>query len=169
MFLPVPSRSKRISRTSLDFLTGALAQQGACLKELHIDRAYLSSHLVHERSHELEIYCKAWPVREGKRFFKQAFTLDWEQQVIRCPAEQEMPFVSGGIVHFPKDTCAQCSLKTQCTTSAKGGSGYMVSDERDQLRASLVVKRDFPLLFIQAYHLPRNHYRISTNGSHLER
>jgi hypothetical protein len=41
------------------------------------------------------------------------------------------------------------------------GSGYMVRDEKDQLRASLVVKRDFPLLFIQAYHLPCNHYHKS--------
>lgn len=67
--------------------------------------------------------------REGKRFSKQAFTLDWERQVIRCPAEQEMPFVSGGIVHFPKDTCFQCPLKTQCTTSAKGRSVSIHPDE----------------------------------------
>jgi hypothetical protein len=33
----------------------------------------LSSHFVRERSDELEIYCKAWPVREGKHFSKQAF------------------------------------------------------------------------------------------------
>jgi hypothetical protein len=106
-----------------------LERQGACLKELHIDRAYLSSHFVHERSDELEIYCKAWPVREGKRFSKQAFILDWERQVIRCPAEQEMPFVPGGIVHFPQDTCAQCPLKAQCTTSAKGRSVNIHPDE----------------------------------------
>jgi hypothetical protein len=106
-----------------------LKLQEACLKELHIDRAYLSSHLVRERSDELEIYCKAWPVREGKRFSKQAFTLDWERQVIRCPAEQEMPFMSGGIVHFPKDICAQCPLKIQCTTSAKGRSVSIHPDE----------------------------------------
>ncbi|BCL78918.1 IS1182 family transposase [Ktedonobacteria bacterium brp13] len=99
-----------------------LEQQGAYLKELHIDRAYLSSHFVHERGDDLQIYCKAWPVREGKRFSKQAFTLDWERQVIRCPAKQEMPFQPGGIVHFPQETCAQCPLKAQCTTSTKGRS-----------------------------------------------
>jgi Transposase domain (DUF772) len=75
-----------------------LEQQGASLKELHIDRAYLSSHLVRERGNDLEVYCKAWPIRDGKRFHKQAFTLDWERQTIRCPAAQEMPFVPGGIV-----------------------------------------------------------------------
>ncbi len=106
-----------------------LEQQRASLKELHIDRAYLSSHLVRERSDELEIYCKAWPVREGKQFHKQTFVLDWEQQIIRCPAEQEMPFVPGAVVHFPKETCTQCPLKTQCTTSAKGRSVSIHPDE----------------------------------------
>ena len=106
-----------------------LDRQGACLKELHIDRAYLSSHLVRERSDELEVYCKAWPVRISKYFHKQTFTLDWERQIICCPAKQEMPFVPGGVVHFPKETCAQCLLKTQCTTSSKGRSVSIHSDE----------------------------------------
>jgi hypothetical protein len=40
-----------------------------------------------------------------------------------------MPFVPGGIVHFPKDVCAQCPLKSQCTTSAKGRSVSIHPDE----------------------------------------
>ncbi|GHO63108.1 hypothetical protein KSC_020000 [Ktedonobacter sp. SOSP1-52] len=110
-------------------ISADLERQLVTLKELHIDRAYLSSHLVQERSDEVEIYCKAWPAREGKRFSKQMFLLDWEQQIIRCPAEQEMPFVLGGVVHFPKDICAQCPLKMQCTTSAKGRSVSIHPDE----------------------------------------
>lgn len=110
-------------------ISADLEQQKVSLKELHIDRAYLSSHLVRERSDDLEVYCKAWPVRINKRFSKQAFVLDWEQQRIRCPAEQEMPFVPGGVVHFPKETCAQCPLQTQCTTSAKGRSISIHPDE----------------------------------------
>ena len=106
-----------------------LGRQEVCLKELYIDRAYLSSHFVQERSDDLEVYCKAWPVRESKRFSKQAFVLDWERQLIRCPADQEMPFVPGGVVHFPKDTCAQCPLQAQCTTSAKGRSVSIHPDE----------------------------------------
>lgn len=43
-----------------------LERQPVTLKELHIDRAYLSSHLVRSRTDELEIYCKSWPVRAGK-------------------------------------------------------------------------------------------------------
>jgi hypothetical protein len=110
-------------------ISADLDRQEARLKELHIDRAYLSSHLVRERPDELEVYCKAWPVREGKRFQKQAFVLDWERQTIQCPAKQEMPFVPGGVVHFPKEICAQCPLKSQCTTSSKGRSVSIHPDE----------------------------------------
>ena len=110
-------------------ISADLEQQPVALKELHIDRAYLSSHLVRSRSDELEVYCKAWPVREGKHFHKQAFTLDWDRQIIRCPAEQEMPFQPGGVVHFPQETCTQCPLKAQCTTSAKGRSVSIHPDE----------------------------------------
>jgi hypothetical protein len=106
-----------------------LERQAVMLKELHIDRAYLSSHLVRERRNELEIYCKAWPVRTGKYFHKQTFTLDWERQIIRCPASQEMPFVPGGTVHFPPDMCAQCPLRAQCTASPKGRSISIHPDE----------------------------------------
>jgi transposase len=110
-------------------ISADLEQQAVMLKELHIDRAYLSSHLMRERSDELEVYCKAWPVRLGKYFHKQVFTLDWERHLIRCPARQEMPFQPGGVVHFPKETCAQCPLKAQCTTSAKGRSVSIHPDE----------------------------------------
>jgi hypothetical protein len=110
-------------------ISADLERQEVRLKELYIDRAYLSSHMVQERSEELEIYCKAWPVCEGKRFHKQMFTLDWDRQIIRCPAEQEVPFVPGGVVHFPKETCSRCPLKAQCTTSAKGRSVSIHPDE----------------------------------------
>ena len=56
-----------------------LQRQQVSLAELHIDRAYLSSHWVKDRSDSLTILCKAWPVRKGQRFDKSAFMLDWEQ------------------------------------------------------------------------------------------
>jgi len=110
-------------------ISADLDRQGIDLKELHIDRAYLSSLLVRQRSDDLKIYCKAWPVRQGKCFHKQAFVLDWHRHTIQCPAGQEMPFEPGGVVHFPKDTCARCPLKAQCTTSSKGRSVSIHPDE----------------------------------------
>jgi hypothetical protein len=115
--------------TVTEAISADLLRQEVALQELHIDRAYLSSHLVRERSDELEVYCKAWPIRVGKYFHKQAFALDWERQIIRCPAQQEMSFVPGGVVHFPKDTCAKSPLKAQCTGSAQGRSVSIHPDE----------------------------------------
>lgn len=37
--------------------------------------------------------------------------------------------VPGGVVQFPKETCAECPLKAQCTTSAKGRSVSIYPDE----------------------------------------
>ena len=70
-----------------DAIMADLAEQQVVLGELHIDRAYLSSTLVRERTPDLAIYCKAWPVRHGPHFAKTAFTLDWERQTLRCPHE----------------------------------------------------------------------------------
>jgi Transposase DDE domain len=107
-----------------------LACQQVTLHELHIDRAYLSSTLVRERSADLQVYCKAWPVRNSTRFTKTAFALDWERQVLRCPNNQELPFVPGGVVQFPAETCAACPLRERCTTSPHGRSVSIHPDER---------------------------------------
>lgn len=102
----------------------------ADLAELHLDRAYLSSRWVRERPPALAVYCKAWPVRNGDRFPKTAFSLDWPRQVIRCPAQVELPFTPGGTVHFPTAVCAACPLRARCTTSARGRSVSLHPDER---------------------------------------
>jgi len=107
-----------------------VAAQGARLVELHIDRAYLGSTLVRDRGPELTIYCKAWPVRHSDHFAKTAFHLDWDRGVLTCPQGEEMPFVPGGLVHFPTATCQVCPLRDQCTASAHGRSVSIHRDER---------------------------------------
>jgi hypothetical protein len=99
-----------------------LLLQQAQLAELHIDRAYLTSSLVRERSADLSIFCKAWPVHNGNRFLKTVFELDWEHHRIRCPNQQEMAFEPGGTVHFPAEVCAACPLRERCTSSPRGRS-----------------------------------------------
>jgi len=117
-------------------VTGAIAedlehQEGAELSELHVDRAYLSSELVRDRPPELEVYCKAWRVSNGERFPKTAFEMDWERGSLRCPAGIEMPFEPGGVVRFPKKTCAECPLRERCTKSKRGGRSVSIHpDER---------------------------------------
>ena len=107
-----------------------LKHQPVKLAELHIDRAYLNSSLVRDRSDELIIYCKAWRVTNGDKFAKTAFVLDWDSQTIRCPNQVILPFSPGGKVQFPAATCASCPLQQQCTNSKKGRSVSIHPDEK---------------------------------------
>jgi hypothetical protein len=106
-------------------------QPEAELKELHVDRAYLSSDLVSERPEGLEVYCKAWRVSNGDLFPKTQFSLDWARGLMRCPAGVVMPFETGGVVRFPKKACQACPLRERCTRSTTGGRSVSVHpDER---------------------------------------
>ncbi len=107
-----------------------LVSQDVKLKELHIDRAYLNSKLVKERPDDLIVVCKAWPVRNGNRFDKSAFTLDWDTGLIHCPNQVTLPFQVGTVVHFPADVCASCPLRDRCTNSRTGRSVSVHPDEK---------------------------------------
>jgi hypothetical protein len=106
-----------------------LAAQQCTLRELHIDRAYLASKLVQQRSERLAIFCKAWPVRQGPYFPKSVFQLDWERYELRCPGGETVPFERGGVVKFPAATCGRCALRERCTVSASGRSISIHPDE----------------------------------------
>ena len=113
-----------------DELLADLASQEVELREMHLDRGYLASTLVRDRPAELAIYCKAWPVRNGDRYPKTAFTLDWEAGTMRCPNRVSIPFHPGATVRFPEETCQSCPLRERCTTSAHGRSVHIHPDER---------------------------------------
>jgi hypothetical protein len=112
-----------------DAIEADVAAQQCTLRELHIDRAYLASKLVQQRSETLTIFCKAWPVRQGPYFPKSAFQLDWERHELRCPGGESMPFTPGEVVKFPAATCASCALRDRCTSSASGRSISIHPDE----------------------------------------
>jgi hypothetical protein len=124
--------------TVADQITADLDAQGLTLGELEIDRAYLSSSLVQGRDRDLRVFCKAFPVRNGPRFAKPAFTLDFDHGLLTCPNHVTMPFTPGGKVQFPAQVCAACPLRTQCTTSTRGRSVQIHPDERllAELRAA---------------------------------
>lgn len=119
-----------------DHIEADLHAAGWHLAELHIDRAYLSSRLVRERDEDLQIFCKAWRVRNTTgRYPKTEFVIDFDTGQLTCPNQVSMPFQPGKTVHFPKDTCAACPLRDRCTTSATGRSISIHPDE--QLLAEL--------------------------------
>lgn len=107
-----------------------LDKQEIRLKELHIDRAYLSSTMVSQRDAYLEIYCKAWPVRQGQYFPKTTFTLDWEREIVRCPNQVEAALKLGGVVKFPAEMCAICPQQARCTGSKSGRSIKIHTEEK---------------------------------------
>jgi Transposase DDE domain/Transposase domain (DUF772) len=103
---------------------------GLTLAELHIDRAYLASHLVRDRGPDLAIYCKAWRVRNTTgRYPKTDFALNFTTRQLTCPAGVTMAFEPGTTVHFPKRTCAACPLQARCTISSNGRSISIHPDE----------------------------------------
>jgi hypothetical protein len=119
-------------------ITADLDAQQRTLGQLHIDRAYLSSSLVRDRPGDLQVFCKAFPVRNGPRFAKPAFTINFDQGLLTCPNHVTMPFVPGGKVQFPAQICQACPLRAQCTTSTRGRSVQIHPDERllAELRAA---------------------------------
>ena len=125
-----------------DQITDDLAAQQLTLSELGIDRAYLSSSLVTDRDPDLQIFCKAFPVRNGPRFAKTAFTLDVDQGLLTCPNQVTVAFTPGGKVQFPAQVCAACPLRAQCTTSTRGRSVQIHPDE--QLLAELRARQQTP-------------------------
>lgn len=106
-----------------------LIGQNIQLAELHIDRAYLSSHWVTQREEQLKIFCKAWPVRNSGRFDKNVFFFDWDRYLISCPNQVSIPFEPGKVVHFPHNECAICPRRVDCTNSKKGRSVSIHPDE----------------------------------------
>lgn len=112
-----------------DQITADLAHQEVDLAELPIDRAYRASSLVRDRGPELAVFCKAFPVRNGPRFAKTAFNLDFDQGLLTCPNHVRMPFIPGGKVQFPAPVCQPCPLRARCTTSSRGRSVQLHPDE----------------------------------------
>jgi hypothetical protein len=116
--------------TVTDSISLDLHVQALRLRELHIDRAYLSSRLVAERDDDLLIFCKAWPVHTGPHFAKTAFVLDWAQHEIRCPDGVVLRFSEGANVQFPAARCGECALLERCTSSKTGRTVSIQPDER---------------------------------------
>src|SRR4028118_1753555 len=124
------------SAATLD-LERDLRLQNIHLTELHIDRAYLSSHWVIQRDEKLKIFCKSWPVRNSGLFDKNSFFLDWVRHLISCPNQVSIPFEPGKVVHVPPREWAICPLRTECTNSKRGRSVSIHPDEAlmQELRA----------------------------------
>ena len=122
-----------------------LEAAGRTLAELHIDRAYLSSHLVRDRGPDLAIYCKAWRVRNTTgRYAKDQFSIDFPAGQLTCPAGTAMPFTPGKTVRFPKGTCTACPLRARCTTTTTTSGRSVAIHPDEELLAELRARQATP-------------------------
>jgi len=71
----------------------------------------------------------SWQAQARQGFAVPDFQVDWEQQTVRCPQNHLSRVWSlqkrlGGdpaiLVHFDKETCRVCAVRTSCTHSAHG-------------------------------------------------
>lgn len=113
----------RPEREAAGPLFADLERQGFSVEGLHIDRGYLGDDAVEARRFwDMTVHCKAFPLRNGERFTKADFQLDFNAARITCPAGIAVPLVLGQVAHFPSDRCAVCPLRQRCTASEGGRS-----------------------------------------------
>jgi hypothetical protein len=99
-------------------LFAAVETQGFSVEDCHIDRGYLAADAIAARRRAgMRVHCKAFPLRNGGRFTKADFTLDFEAARITCPAGMTVPLVPGAVARFPSATCQPCARRPQCTAA----------------------------------------------------
>ena len=115
--------ANRPDQEAAGVLFADIERQGLDVSQLHHDLGYLAAPDVLRRHNEgMEIHCKPFPLRNGERFTKADFQLDFAQGEIICPAGKHAPLVEGAVTRFPAKACAQCALRARCTTATNGRS-----------------------------------------------
>lgn len=101
------------------------------LTSIHVDRAYLTSSLVHQvRQAGGMVFCKPFPQRGRPGMFSKAdFQLSLENQTITCPEGLTTTAKPGGISRFPAAKCQNCPVRERCTSSSKGRTVIIHADE----------------------------------------
>ena len=101
-------------------LFAAVETQGFSVADCHIDRGYLAADAIDERRRAgMRVHCKAFPLRNGGRFTKAAFTLDFDAHRLTCPAGASVPLALGAVARFPAALCQPCARRAQCTTASQ--------------------------------------------------
>lgn len=101
------------------------------ISELHVDRAYVHAEYAEELRREGVIFfSKPRSIRgSGALFDKTAFKFDWRSKTARCPADQVVRIAAGEVARFAADTCNACPLRKKCTTSNRGRTISIPTDE----------------------------------------
>jgi hypothetical protein len=98
-----------------DPLLAALDANDWTLDELHADRGYLPSDAIHHRREAgLKFVSKPPTPPRSDRFTKYDFGVDFEARTATCPGGQSTHITDGNYARFPRESCAECPLGSQC-------------------------------------------------------
>jgi hypothetical protein len=100
-----------------------------------VDKGYTDAHVLVESRREYGVTIigpvaedPSWQARAGEGFDKGCFEVDWERQVVTCPAGKEsiswLPntYPQNGMVsevRFARKDCAPCPFRARCTKAQK--------------------------------------------------
>ncbi|HMB07904.1 MAG TPA: IS1182 family transposase [Isosphaeraceae bacterium] len=100
-----------------------------------VDKGYTDAHVLVESQREYGVTVigpvaedPSWQARAGEGFDKGSFVVDWDREVVTCPAGQEsiswLPntYPQNGMVfeaRFARKDCTPCPSRAQCTRAAK--------------------------------------------------
>jgi hypothetical protein len=126
-----------------DAMRAELTAHGT-LRELHIDRAFLPSQLVHELDDAgAEIVARPYGERAAHGYSKRSFSIDLEHQTVTCPAGKVAP-IQGTHARFQRDQCAACSRRPQCQKPGATRPRAVAIHEREPLMQKLVRRAATP-------------------------
>ena len=113
----------------------SLAPRDLLPTEHLVDKGYTDSHVLvdGQRDHAVTIVGPvaddpSWQARSGQGFDKSQFLVDWDRQVVTCPAGKQsiswLPntYPKNGMmweVRFPRKDCTPCVHRSQCTKAKK--------------------------------------------------
>lgn len=145
-------------------VVGALLEQhaavlGAAPKRLLLDGGFHNGRLLRELAEEgIDVLCPSgrtlgeddWEKKgPGGRFGKSEFRYDEERDVYRCPAGAELSYAAqardghGRLYRiFRTRVCGSCTLREQCTTSAKGRSIKRYDGEEYKEAMAIVLRQE---------------------------
>lgn len=107
---------------------------GQSVAELYVDRAYSDGPLaVRALEDGGDVLCRSRSAgRSNKgRFPKTAFELDLDRMSATCPAGMTIPIRIGEVASFPKESCAACSKRSQCTRATKNGRTLSIANDEN--------------------------------------
>lgn len=123
-----------------DKMAPTLASYGG-IKELAIDRAFLSSGLCEQvqRDPDATVVCRAPSSSNGDLYSKAEFQIDLDSNQVTCPAGNKTP-IKKSLASFPVEHCASCPQRAKCQPEGVR-KGRQITLHRDEAMVQALLKQ----------------------------